>query len=149
MPIYNADALGVTDKNEQIITLWCEGAVTIGDVVMIDPTITTYGLGFAVEQADEEDSPLACGIARNTLTASGFLQVQYRGTTSLATADSGGAIGLKAAIGSGTGGGDGRCQSLTASSATQQPFAVCLDAFTAGTADGTLMLIDRGFFKSL
>jgi hypothetical protein len=123
--------------------LYCTGAVTRGDVIMIDTADTTNGAGFSIKQSDAADSPLACGVALQTLTAAGNCEIQFAGRTDLFT--SSGAISVADLVGSDVA---GDVQTAAAPTATLFPMGVCIDAFAGTTNDGIVMIFDKGFFSS-
>lgn len=121
---------------------------TRGQSLMVDTADTTNGAGMSVKIADAEDSRLACGIADTTWSAAGPIRVQVAGWNDLATADSGAGITIGDNVGTGTGGGNGRIQTVAGWTDTVNPFALCVNAFTASTADGVILITDKGWFAA-
>lgn len=70
---------GNVKYNNRDVELWCTEAVTAGDIICLDLGDTTYGLGKSCKKATSALAPLACGVARQTLTAAGWLRVRVRG----------------------------------------------------------------------
>ena len=138
---------GTNDDSNDFVVLWGTAAITAGQCVVLDLTDSTYGVGKSVKKSAANDDPLACGIAHQTITAAGPIKVQIKGRRTDCTAR-GGNISAGAMVGAaGTGGDDGGVKSLGTPSATVWPFAVCVNAFTDDTADGEILILDRGFFK--
>ena len=83
-----------------------------------------------------------------TLTAAGYVQIQYAGYCNSVTPDAGIAVGLPVGTDAATA---GRIQAFTGNvSATAGFFGVVVDAYVtgAGTNDGAIFLIDKGFFNA-
>ena len=70
---------------KKFITLYSsDTSITAGDFVMIDPTDTTNGLGGSVRQAQsgfntDVHEGLCIGVATETITAAGEIQIQIAG----------------------------------------------------------------------
>lgn len=144
MPVSRRDSMGSNnDTHVRRVSLYATAAVTAGQVAMINTSDTTYGAGFSCKLSDASDSPLAFGVFTQTTTAAGFVEVQVGGYNSTPT-DSGSGISAAANVGSAA---SGAVKSLGSPSATVWPFAVCVDAFTASTADGAIMINDKGWYK--
>lgn len=144
MPVSRRDSMGSNnDTHVRKLSLYCTEAATAGKVAMINTGDTTYGAGFSLKVADASDSPLAVGVFTQTTTAAGFVEVQVAGYNNTPT-DSGSGISINGLVGSAA---TGEVKTLGSPSATVWPFAVCVDAFTADTADGAIMIIDKGFYK--
>lgn len=131
------------------------GAIALGQTMILDLaaaiTPTSANGGWLVRIANAEDSPLVCGVAAEaqaaavTVNPDGVL-IQYAGFNNTCTADSGGAIALAALVGTATGGGNGRVQTAAGWTDAVVPMGVCVDAFTASTADGAISIWDRAYF---
>lgn len=135
---------------KKFVTLYASGAITAGDCVAIDTGVTTNGAGMHVEQCDVDDSPLAIGIARDTAADGATVVVQVAGYNDACTAVA--IINLGDWVGSDTG-TDGNIQAVggtagatVALSTVVQGFALCVDAFTAGAADGAILIYDHGYY---
>lgn len=135
---------------KKVVTLYGTAAITAGDSVMIDTASTTYGLGASVEKSDvsNQEEGLVCGIAIETISAAGFIQIQTAGKYSSANV----AASVEAGdplVASGTA---GRLQDIETAVGTAVaaadfnflPIAVSLEADTSNVA--AVMIIDRGWF---
>lgn len=147
MAIHKAD--GVDGQNNFVVKkvlLYAAAAVAVGDCVMIDIADTTNGLGNSIKVSDAANSPLAFGVALTAVGASGgYVQVQTSGPcVNLVTAN--GVIATLKMIGSNVAGDVSECGA--AIDEDNWAFAVCVEAFTAGNADGTMLIIDKGWFSS-
>ena len=101
MAFHKMDGVDGTNYTpNKYVRLYGVGAITAGNCVMIDPSDTTNGAGYSVAQCDLYDSACSIGIAMETTTTSGYLQVQIGGYCTTATAD--GAIALRNQVGSDT-----------------------------------------------
>jgi hypothetical protein len=139
---------GTNHTPKRFVTLYGTAAITVGQCVVVDYSNTDYGMGNAVKKSAANDDPLACGVADETTTAAGPIKIQVSGLRTDCTGREG-AINVNAAVGSagGTGGEEGGVKSLGTVSATVQPFAVCVDAFTDDNANGQILIIDKGWWK--
>lgn len=140
---------GVDGQDHVIVRktmLYAAAAVAVGDCVMIDIADTTDGLGKSIKVSDAANSPLAFGVALTAVGASGgYVQCQLSGpSVNVATAN--GVIAILKMIGSNVAGDVSECGA--AIDEDNWAFAVCMEAFTAGNADGTMMIIDKGWFSS-
>lgn len=146
----------VAKDNVRIVSVYCSTVTTVaaGVPVSLDPGDSTYGLGKSCKLTVIDDDPLCFGILVESKTVTtgqpvGRVKVQVGGP--IQDADSycptaQGAIALNEAIGSNNSTNAGRIKALGTVSKTVQPFAVCMDAFGDGLADGSLMIIDKGWF---
>ena len=155
MAIYKSDGVDAVNLfPSKFITVYCTSAVTVGDVVELDFSATRStdqtvdAFGISVKKAAATDNlPFACGVATATLTAAGYVQIQYAGYCNSVTPDAAIAVGLPVGSDAGTA---GRIQAFTGNvSATAGFFGVVVDAYVtgAGTNDGAIFLIDKGFFN--
>jgi hypothetical protein len=153
MAVHKIDGVdGVVNYPKKFVTLWASDAITKGDCVQIHES-TTYGIGLTVEQCDENDSNRAVGIAMGTVADGEKVTVQVAGYNDIATAQT--VIDLWDLVGSDTD-TDGRIQCLGGHATTGAgstaltngvvPFALCIKAYTAGNADGAIMVYDHGFY---
>lgn len=151
MAIYKTDGVdGVLATPNKFIEVYCSSAaITRGDVVVLalDSSFATNGITVAKAGATG-NLALACGIAMETLTAAGPLQIQYAGFNELATCEAAGGITVNAFVGTDNTAA-GRVQPFGSANRTDAVdyFAVCARAYTAGAADGALLIIDKGFFN--
>ncbi len=132
----------------KIVTLHTAAtAITAGDWVEIDPAVTTYGAGASVVKADSDTlgEYLTIGVAIETITAAGFIQVQVGGKY------------VGANIADAVVAGDALCSTSTAGrldkgdqadNPTDAGLMVHGVALTDGTASNTAdcMIIDKGWF---
>lgn len=155
MAIYKSDGVDAVNVFPgKFITVYCTGAVSKGDVVELDFTATRStdqtvdAFGISVKKAAATDNlPFACGVATATLTAAGYVQIQYAGYNNSVTPDAAIAAGLPVGTDAGTA---GRIQAFTGNvSATAGSFGVVVDAYVAGagTNDGAIFIFDKGFFN--
>ena len=168
MAIHKIDGVDAVDGGSQIssfpkkfVTLHCFGAVTKGDWVRIDldsADASKNGLGATVEQvpaaASSEGDALVCGVATETLTASGNLKVQTAGKYGDGTL--GGGAGVHDDVTAGLAlcidnhGAAGEADLYEAD--THHKGIICGVALTAKGAgdyadsEATVMIIDQGFF---
>jgi len=155
-PTYNkADLVdgNVASNARKIVTcnISTTGAITAGSVVAIDPAVSTYGLGKSVKLNVIDDNPLMVGIVTAAIAATDprLVQVQVAGPIYAADAwnpTAQGTINLGEAVGGNNTTTTNRIKAVGTCAATIQPFAVCIDAYTSGNADGALLLIDKGWF---
>lgn len=143
---------GNFDLGEGIVTLWCTGAVTAENLVAIDVSDTTDGIGNSVQQADEngagdidvESIGMPVGIAMETLTAAGHLRVQVKGIRTAVPVDAATAVGDQMVTSSTAG---SLQRKLAVAADTRDSYtvvAVALTAVVGGTA--TLKLLDPMHF---
>ena len=152
MAIYKFDGVdGVLATPNKFIEVFCSSTVTRGDVVVLalDGNFGTNGLTVAKAGATANLSR-ACGVAMETLsTANNFVQIQYAGLNELATAESGsGGITVNGLVG--TAATAGKIEDFTGATAVTgavAPFAICARAYTAGAADGAIIIFDKGYFN--
>lgn len=138
----------------KFITVWSTTAVTTGDVVEIDFSATrsplqgTDAVGLSVKKATAAaNNPMACGVAAQTITAAGYVQIQYAGYNNTCLCEAAGGITLGQFVGTDDT-ASGRVQPFSGNrSATSDYFAVCVDAFTASTVDGAIIIFDKGYFN--
>jgi hypothetical protein len=151
MAIYKSDGVdGVLATPNKFIEVYCSTAVTRGDVVVLalDANFATNGLTVARAGATANLSR-ACGIAMETISAAGFVQIQYAGFNELATAEAGsGGILVNGLVG--TAATAGKIEDFTDATAVTgavAPFAICARAYTAGDDDGAIIIFDKGYFN--
>ena len=142
-------ANGVIAYPKKIVTALANGAIAVGNVVKIEtavgqvPDPATYGAaGFIVLVTAENNSPLACGVAVTAAADGEEVQIQISGFNSACTPISE-AIAIGETVGSAA---SGEIRQGDTHSNTAQPFAVCVNDFTSATADGALLIIDKGWF---
>jgi hypothetical protein len=156
MAIYKSDGVDAVNVfPSKFITVYCTGAVNAGDVVELDFSATrstnqsTDAFGISVKKAAATGNlPFACGVAAATLTAAGYVQIQYAGYCNTVTPDAAIAAGLPVGTDGATA---GRIQAYTGNvSDTAGFFGVVVDAYVtgAGTNDGAIFLFDKGFFNA-
>jgi hypothetical protein len=155
MAIYKIDGVdGDVHKPKKIVTLNTiiptSTTITKGDVLMIDTSVTTNGAGFNVIKGSGADEAVVVGVAAETIANSSSsatlttkIQVQVAGlnedcTASAAAILAGDLVGMA----------NTAVESVDdySSDHTTRPFALCVDAFTASTADGAIMIFDHGFY---
>ena len=158
MAIQKADGVDAYNNfPSKSIKVYCTAAVTAGQVVELDfsatrsPLQTTDAFGLSVKPAaGTANLPFACGVALETIGAAGYVQVQYAGYNNLVTCEAAGGISLGSFVGTDDTNA-GRVQSFGAPPVTRTSsvdyFAVCVDAFTAGAADGAILIFDKGYFN--
>jgi len=140
---------------EKFITVYSTTAVATGDVVEIDFSATrsplqgTDAVGLSVKKATASgNNPMACGVASQTIAAAGYVQIQYAGFNASCTCEAAAGITLGQFVGTdNTAAGRVQAFSGTNRSDTADYFAVCVDAFTANTADGAIIIFDKGYFN--
>jgi len=77
-----------------VIAVYFSGAVADGDLVEVDLTDTTYGMGASFKRsAANDDNPLVIGVADETVAAGGIGRVVTYGVKVDANVKSGGAAG--------------------------------------------------------
>ncbi len=126
----------------KIVTLHTAAtAITAGDAVEIDPAVTTYGAGASVVRANTSTlgEALTIGVAIETITAAGFIQVQVAGKYVGANVADASAAGDMLGAGATAG------RFATVDNSGELTHAVALtDGSTGNTAD--IMIIDKGWF---
>lgn len=147
----------------KFITVFCVGTVAIGDVVMLDfsvnrnPLQSTDAFGFSVKKATATANlSTAVGIACEAITAlpagvTGFyIKIQYAGYCALPTCEAGTTITVGKFVGSSdaTVGTIQEFTDATAVTGAVAPFAICVDAYSAATNDGAIIILDKGFFNA-
>jgi hypothetical protein len=149
---------GQFHTHRQILTMYATEAVAIGQVVQFDEAASAarkslYGSERLVRVADVTGSVLACGVAMTACDAPATglgseVRVQVGGFIRATDAHN------PTADGSGISAGDlvqadtvtdGRIMTGVAPTAVVSPFGVCLDAYTAATADGSMFIYNRFF----
>ena len=158
MAIYKSDGVdAVNNFPAKFITVYSTTAVATGEVVMIDTSAnrakdqTADAFGLSVKKATATDNlSTAVGIANQTLTAAGYLQIQYAGFCTLPTCEAGTGITVGTFVGSSatTQGAIQEFAGATAVTGSVAPFAFCVDAYTAATNDGAIIILDKGFFNA-
>jgi len=159
--------LGVGIRNvlpKRFVTVWCSTAVTKGEVISLDLALDVTETRTNIAEPDgdltvkkcvADNDPLACGIAAETITVAGPLRVQFSG---FVEGTDGPTCEVAAAITKGTPVGTdatapGRIQAFTGNiTATAQPFALCVNNYSAYTVagtgqDGGIIIEDRGWFS--
>lgn len=158
MAIQKSDGVdAVNNFPSKFITVYSTTAVAVGEVVMIDTSVnralsqTSDAYGLSVKKATATDNlSTAVGIATQTLTGAGYLQIQYAGFCTLPTCEAGTGITVGKFVGSSaaTQGAIQEFSDATAVTGAVAPFAFCVDAYTAGTNDGAIVILDKGFFNA-
>jgi len=158
MAIQKSDGMdAVNNFPSKFITVYSTTAIAAGEVAMIDTSAnralsqTTDAFGFSVKKATATDNlSTAVGIATQTLTAAGYLQIQYAGFCTLPTCEAGTGITVGTFVGSSatTQGAIQEFAGATAVTGSVAPFAFCVDAYTAATNDGAIIILDKGFFNA-
>ena len=158
MAIQKSDGVdAVNNFPSKFITVYSTTAVAVGEVVMIDTSVnralsqTSDAYGLSVKKATATDNlSTAVGIATQTLTGAGYLQIQYAGFCTLPTCEAGTGITVGTFVGSSaaTQGAIQEFSGATAVTGSVAPFAFCVDAYTAGTNDGAIIILDKGFFNA-
>jgi hypothetical protein len=155
MAIQKADGVDAYNNfPSKFIKVYCTAAVNAGDVVELDFSATrsplqgTDAVGLSVVKCPVGDNrPFACGVATETIATAGYVQVQYAGYNASVTPDA--AIALGTFVGS-DGATAGRIQAFTGNvSATAGYIGFVVDAYVAGagTNDGAIIILDKGFFN--
>jgi hypothetical protein len=156
MAIQKADGVDAYNNfPSKSIKVYCTAAVTAGQVVELDfsatrsPLQSVDAFGLSVKPAAATANlPFACGVALETITAAGYVEVQYAGYTNLVTCEAASGITLGQFVGTdNTAAGRVQAFSGTNRSDSADYFAFCVDAFTANLADGAIIIIDKGFFN--
>ena len=142
-------ANGVIAYPKKIVSALANGAIAVGNVVKVetdvsaDPDPDTYGAaGFVVTVTAENNSPLACGVAVTAAADGEVVQIQVAGFNDTCTPISE-AIAIGETVGSAA---SGEIRQGDSHDKDNQPFAVCVNAFTSATADGAILIIDKGWF---
>ena len=155
MPVYKSDGVdGVVHKPKKIVALNtiipASTTITKGDVLMIDTSVTTNGAGFNVIKGSGADEAVTVGVAAETIansssssTLTTTIKVQVAGLNEDVTAS-----GSTIAVGKLVGMANTAVEEVAdySSDTTTRPFALCVDAFSASTADGAIMIFDHGFY---
>jgi hypothetical protein len=140
------------------VTLQATGAITKGDAVMINTgahadLLSGFGQLYCVKQADADDSPLAVGIALETVAApptNKSLPIKVQISGKVGTGDdaapdaSAAAITIAYLVGTST--TAGKIKELGTISKSVQPFATCLKAYSSGDTDGIIVIHDKGWY---
>lgn len=158
MAIQKIDGVdAVNNFPSKFISVYSTTAVATGEVVMIDVSVnralsqTSDAYGLSVKKATATDNlSTAVGIATQTITAAGYVQIQYAGFCTLPTCEAGTGITVGKFVGSSaaTQGAIQEFSDATAVTGAVAPFAFCVDAYTAGTNDGAIVILDKGFFNA-
>jgi hypothetical protein len=147
MAIHKIDQVdGVANIPKKFVTLTATGAIAKGQVVSMDFSVLTNGRGFHVKVTDQNDSPLAVGVATEAATAAGDeIRVQVAGFNDDVTLSSG-TLTLSGAgtrlIGTNT---SGNVRELGAANNFTTYFAILVKAFTT-TSDGAIFIRDHGYY---
>lgn len=156
MAIQKSDGMDAYNNfPSKFITVYSTTAVAVGDVVEIDFSATrsplqgTDAFGFSVKKATASaNNPMACGVATQTIAAANYVQIQYAGYNAGCLCEAAGGITLGQFVGTDDT-ASGRVQPFSGNrTATSDYFAVCVDAFTASTVDGAVIIFDKGFFNA-
>jgi len=153
MAIHKIDGVDAVDGGSQInnipkkfVTLTATGAISKGQVVMIDSSVSTNGVGFHVKASDVTDAALAIGVATEAAAASGDeVKIQVAGFNEDVTLLSGTlALGARGTlIGSAAG---GKVKELNGTTSNFETFfAILVKAFTT-TTDGAIFIRDHGYY---
>ena len=155
-PTYNVaaqiDGQNVNDTRKIVtVNIVTTGAIVAGTPVAIDPSVTTFGQGKSCKVNVIDDNPLAFGIvvAPIASTDARYVQVQVGGAiyaTDAWNPTAQGAIGATQAIGANNTTTAATIKAVGPCAAAIQPFAVCMTAYTSGDNDGSLLIIDKGWF---
>ena len=158
MAIQKIDGVdAVNNFPAKFISVYSTTAVAAGEVVMIDVSVNraasqvSDAFGLSVKKATATDNlSTAVGIATQTITAAGYVQIQYAGFCTLPTCEAGTGITVGKFVGSSaaTQGAIQEFSDATAVTGAVAPFAFCVDAYTAGTNDGAIVILDKGFFNA-
>tara|TARA_R110000851_G_C12712778_1_gene527533 strand:- start:50 stop:523 length:474 start_codon:yes stop_codon:yes gene_type:complete len=156
MAIYKTD--GVDGNNhlpKKFVTLNTiipvSTTITKGELLMIDTSETTNGMGMNVIQATGADLATVIGVAAETIANSSAsvvkttnISVQVAGLNQDCTASSGAVVRAGYLVGSAT----VQVEEIGdySSTITTRPIGLCVDQLTASTADGGIMLFDHGFY---
>ena len=156
MAIYKTD--GVDGNNhlpKKFVTLNTiipvSTTITKGELLMIDTSETTNGMGMNVIQATGADLATVIGVAAETIANSSAsvvkttnISVQVAGLNQDCTASSGAVVRAGYLVGSAT----VQVEEIAdySSAITTRPIGLCVDQLTASTADGGIMLFDHGFY---
>lgn len=161
--MYNAPIImGLVDGSvardqRRIVEVWCTTvtSVTAGSPVAIDPASTVYGQGKSCKVNVIDDNPLCFGVVYASKTADvagtavGLILVQVAGSilaTDTHNPTAQGTINATEAIGGNNSTTTKTIKAVGTCAATIQPFAVCMTAYTSGQHDGSMMIIDKGWF---
>lgn len=146
----------VTKDNVRKVRVYCSTvtSVTAGTPVSLDPGDSTHGLGKSCKVSVIDDDPLCFGIIVEDKTVTtgqpvGKVLVQVSGPIQDADAycpTAQGAIAINKAVGANNSTNAKRIKEVGTCAAAIQPFAVCIEAFGDGAADGAIMIIDKGWF---
>ena len=140
----------------KFITVYSTTAVAAGEVVMLDfsvnrnPLQSTDAFGFSVKKATATANlSTAVGVATQTILAAGYVQIQYAGFCALPTCEAGTTITVGKFVGSSdaTAGAIQEFTDATAVTGAVAPFAICVDAYSAATNDGAIVILDKGYFN--
>ena len=155
MPIYKSD--GVDNVNhipKKFVALNTiiptSTTITKGDVLMIDTSVTTNGMGMNVIKGSGADEAVTVGVAAETIanssssaTLTTTIKVQVAGLNQDVTAS-----GSNVRAGYLVGMANTAVEEVAdySSDVTTRPFALCVDQLTASTADGGILIFDHGFY---
>lgn len=156
MAIYKTD--GVDGNNhlpKKFVTLNTiipvSTTITKGELLMIDTSVTTNGMGMNVIQATGADLATVIGVAAETIANSSAsvvkttnISVQVAGLNQDCTASSSGVVRVGYLVGSAT--VEVEEVGDYSTTITTRPIGLCVDQLTASTADGGIMLFDHGFY---
>ena len=146
MAIHKIDGVdGDNSSPKKVVTLHCTGAITKGDWVVIDLADATNGRGQSVKKSCTAIDATAFGVALETLTAAGPLQVQTAGLNTNVLLDASIAVGKPLICDATAGAG-----SLFADGDLVPPVGIYIgdDGSTNSVAAATnlVMIIDQGYF---
>ena len=135
--------------NRRIVDMYCTTTtIAVGQSVVLNPTDTTQGAYKSVKVTAADDDPLAIGIvvALAPEVGPGMVKVQVQGPVTASDAwnpTAQGAIAINTMVGANATTNAGRIKGLGTISATVQPFAVTVKAYTDGNADGAIFIMNR------
>ena len=155
MTVYKKDGVdGTAHTPKKFVTLNTiiptSTTITKGEVLMIDTGVTTNGMGMNVIKGVGLDEAVTVGVAgetiansSSTVTLTTTIKVQVAGLNQDVT-DSG--AGIAAGLLVGMSAATVIAAADYSSDRTTRPFALCVDALTAGNADGGILIFDHGFY---
>lgn len=163
MAIYKSDGVDAVNVfPSKFITVFCVGTVAVGDVVTLDFTVnrstnqSTDAFGLSVKKAAATANlSTAVGVACEAITSlpagvtGQYVKIQYAGLCTSVTCEAGTTISVGKFVGT-SDATAGRVQEFTDATALTgavAPFAICVDAYSADTNDGAIIILDKGVFN--
>ena len=143
MAIHKIDGYDGTDNfPKKFVTLLCNGAITAGQWVSVDISLTTNGLGGAVvlAPATANGATMVVGVATETTTATGNVKIQTAGKYENAYVLNAVAAGLLDLVVDTTAGS----ASAAAAGDLVSPCGCTLEAASGNLAD--VMIYDKNMF---